>query len=73
MKTYSDEIIKAFNKWSNLSLEEPENETSKEYKNWKRKSNQAGNKFEKLCKENGLNYLDVYKELLLPTLSFKIN
>lgn len=73
MKTYSEEIVKAFQKWSNLSVEEPENETTKEYKNWKVRSNKWGNKFEKLCKEQGLNYIDVYSELLNPLLSFKIN
>jgi hypothetical protein len=64
MEKYSKEIVKAYNKWSNLSLEEPQSETSKEHQSWKRRDRLAANKFEKLCKESGLNYLEVYKELL---------
>lgn len=64
METYSKQIRKAFETWSELSQFEPENETTNEYKNWKRRNSVAGNKFEALCKSEGLNYCEVYKELL---------
>lgn len=73
MKSYSEEIITAFNEWANMSFEESDNETTKDYKNWERKSHEIGNKFENLCKTNRLNYLKVYQELLRHQLIFKIN
>lgn len=68
MGTYSKLITDAFNKWSELSQFEPENETTKEYANWKRRNRLAGNKFETACKSVGLNYIEVYKELCGPNI-----
>jgi len=70
MEKYSQQIRNAFRTWSELAVLEPENETTKEYANWKRRNRVAGNKFEALCKSEGLYYIEVYKELLTPELKF---
>lgn len=66
MEKYSKLIRGAFNKWSTLCELQPENESTKEYANWKRRDRVAGNKFEAVCKAEGLNYIEVYKELCGP-------
>lgn len=66
METYSNFIKGCFKTWSTLCELQPENETSKEYANWKRRDRVAGNKFEAACKAEGLNYIEVYKDLCGP-------
>lgn len=68
METYSKQIRNAFRTWSTLCELQPENECGKEYANWKRRDRVAGNKFELICKSEGLNYIEVYKELCGPNI-----
>lgn len=73
---YSQEIKKAYNNWMQKVSEVPES-YSVDYPKKKRAESRAGNKFEKLCAANGLNYIKVASELVPNTIfvyqSKKIN
>ena len=64
MKTYSNFIKGCFKTWITVIELQPDNEYSPEYPKWKRRDKLAGNKFEAAYKAEGLNYLEVYKDLL---------
>jgi len=64
MKTYSEEIKNNFSKWIKAIDSEPSESYDPKYKSWKSKEKRCGNNFESACKSEGLNYLEVYKELL---------
>lgn len=63
MKTYSNQVVKAYNNWMDKISSEPVNEWDEGYKNKRRASKRAGDKFEALCKSEGLNYIDVASDL----------
>lgn len=64
MKTYSKFITNCFKTWITVIEFQPNEEYSPEYPKWKRRDKVAGNKFEAACKAEGLNYIDVYSDLL---------
>lgn len=63
MKTYSEQIVKAYNNWMSKIDAEPINEWDEGYKNKRLASKRAGDKFEALCKSDGLNYINVASDL----------
>lgn len=63
MEKYSEQIVKAYNNWMNKIDAEPIDEWNDGYKNKRIASKRAGDKFEKLCIEAGLNYVKVASDL----------
>lgn len=63
MENYSDQIVKAYNKWISIIESEPSESYDPKYQSWKAKQKRAANIFEAVCKSQNLNYLEVYKEL----------
>lgn len=61
---YSKEIVKAYNNWISKQESEDVQEWHPKYKQLQAASKRAGNKFEAICKASGLNYCNVYSDLM---------
>lgn len=61
---YSKEIVKAYDNCIKKQDSEVQEEWNPKYKSSRLAVKRAFDKFEKLCKEQGFNYCDVYKELM---------
>lgn len=64
MNIYSEEIVKAYHNWMLKVEAVPSNSYSIDYTKKQRAQKRAGDKFEKLCKDAGLNYLKVCSDLM---------
>ena len=62
METYSEQIIKAYNNWMDKA-QNVQDLYSANHKKEIAAEKRAGNKFENLCKQSGLNYIKVANDL----------